>query len=512
MTPQRLIIETLFRIVDKEGRDRDFLLNPVQARLDSALTGRDVIPKARQEGVSTYILARFTALCLSQRNRRCVVISHDRESTQRMLAKVRYFLENLKCPPPEISNLSKNEIVFSRTNSMFFIGTAGSREFGRGDTITNLHCSEAAYWPNPKDLTAGLFQAVPRDGEIFIESTGNGVGNWYHRLCMRAQRGESQWRLHFFSWLDSPEYELDLSPAEEQEILSSLREEWEEPYLVDKLGLSAGRIAWRRLKLEELDYDLTLFKQEYPTTLDECFQASGRSIFRYRLTPTEEWVRTEYALSVLLGHPRPDKHYILGVDTSAGVGQDASCIQVLCLDPLEQVAEWLDDRVEPDVFAGKVALLSEMFNNAPISVENNNHGALVINVLRKEYPHLQVLTSPYTPGEYGIRTTVRTKPLLIGHLRRLLSQGDLIIHSQELASQLSTYIEHENGKLGAEEGCHDDAVMALAMATAHVERLRAAMLPAPTERQGPRDPFLLDSILDELSRRNARLGYPAQVL
>ena len=280
MTAERVIIENMFRIADKDGNDVDFILNTAQSEIDLRLSGRDIIPKARQEGVSSYFLARYTAVCLARRNVRAVVISHETDATQRMLAKVHYFLKNIKGPSAITKNMSKNEITFPKTNSAFYIGTAGSRQFGRGDTITHLHCSEVAFWPDPKKLTAGLFQAVPLSGEIAMESTGNGVGNFYHRTCMRASTGHSRYRMHFLPWHTFNEYTLEVTEEIEKAIMDNLNPEWEEVKLVNDYGLSAGRIAWRRMKLEELDFDLRLFKQEYPMTLDECFQSTGGSIFQ----------------------------------------------------------------------------------------------------------------------------------------------------------------------------------------------------------------------------------------
>jgi hypothetical protein len=49
---------------------------------------------------------------------------------------------------------------------MFYIGTAGARKFGRGDTITDLHCSEVAFWENAKELTAGLL--LPDSFRLFL--------------------------------------------------------------------------------------------------------------------------------------------------------------------------------------------------------------------------------------------------------------------------------------------------------------------------------------------------------
>ncbi|KKL71136.1 hypothetical protein LCGC14_2097960, partial [marine sediment metagenome] len=220
MTPEALIIESLFRIANKEGEDVDFILNPVQKELDGNLTGRDIIPKLRQPGISSYFLARYTAACLRKRNVKAVIISHEGESTQRLLSRCHYFLNNMRGPSPVIGRSGVNIITFPKMDSMIYIGTAGSKKFGRGDTVTHCHCSEYAYWPNPKDILAGLLQAVPMSGEIAIESTGNGVGNDYHRRVMRAYEGRSEWKCHFFGLRDAHnEYTIDLTPAEEQHVL-----------------------------------------------------------------------------------------------------------------------------------------------------------------------------------------------------------------------------------------------------------------------------------------------------
>lgn len=490
MTPERLIIESMFKIVDKDGADVDFLLNPYQSQLDDNLALRNIIPKARQLGMSAYVLARFTARCLHKRNTRAVVISHDKESTQRMLARVHYYLNNLRGPSAVIQNASKNELSFPKTNSVFYIGTAGSRKFGRGDTITDLHCSEIAYWEDPKSLIAGLFQAVPRSsGSIFIESTGNGTGNYYHRACMRAYEGIGRFRLHFFDWLKAAEYRVPLTDDEKADLLADLKVEWEELDSADgkvpgllKRGLSLEQIAFRREKLEEFDYDLQRFKAEYPLTLDECFQASGYSLFSVvPYYPVNEWVCLEkphlWALQDTYKHAGASR-FAIGVDVSGGVRRDRSVIEVVDIFKWEQVAEYVVDNVAPDVLARRIITLGHHFNDAFVCVETNNHGAVTLLKLRsgfgKEgdpdylapYPdHLLYMNDKMGDNllNYGFKTTQRTKPILIGNLRKDFVEG-LVIHSPTLKDELSTFVEDENGKMGAQEGCYDDRVIAIAAA------------------------------------------------
>jgi len=516
MTPEALVIESMFMVDNKEGEDVPFLLNSTQRRIDNDLTGRDLIPKARQEGVSTYFLARYTAACMSKRNVKAVIISHEGDSTQRLLKRCNYFINNIRGPAPVVGRDSINVITFPKTNGMIYIGTAGSRKFGRGDTISHLHCSEYAYWPNPKSLLSGLLQAVPMSGEIAIESTGNGVGNDYHRRVLRAYEGVSQWHCHFFNWIDFDEYKVNLTDEESLRVMSVLSKEWEEDLLARDYGLTAEQIVWRRIKLEEMDYDLRAFKQEYPTTLDECFQAAGDSIFgKIRYVGTKDWKDQGNHLWTLEGHPNPRFTYVIGGDPSGGVGRDNAAAEVFCLDTMQQVGEYAHNRIEPDVFGEKVVDIAKIFNNAYIVIESNNHGPVTLDAIRRtNYDEILLYDMMRASGDYedrtlmklGLRTTARTKPIMIGKLRTALAL-DFTIHSPSLRDELSTFVEHENGKMAAQDGCKDDRVMASACAVMGIERAGLYATPdADRERiRGAyKDPFLLDNIIDEMQGRRGR--------
>ena len=510
MTPEALIIESLFRIANKEGEDVDFILNSVQKELDENLTGRDLIPKLRQPGVSSYFLARYTAACLRKRNVKAVIISHEGESTQRLLSRCHYFLNNLRGPSPVIGRSGMNIITFPKMDSMIYIGTAGSKKFGRGDTVTHCHCSEYAYWPNPKDILAGLLQAVPMSGEIAIESTGNGVGNDYHRRVMRAYEGRSEWKCHFFGLKAYMEYSVKLTSEEEQHVLNTLNSEWEEPQLVES-GLTAEQIIWRRIKLEELDYDIKMFKQEYPITLDECFQASGDSIFhKVKFIPTNLWKSEGNNLHVLDSHPTKGHQYIVGVDPSGGAGRDNATIEVFDLTMGEQVAEYAHNRIEPDALGDKVVDLAEAFNNAFVVVESNNHGPMTLDTIRdRDYPPMLIYSMEQagvsfedrTLMQMGFRTSTRTKPIMIGKLRALLARN-WTIHSPTLNGELSTFIEYEDGKLAGQKGCMDDRVMASACAAIGVEHAQlyagdGQEILDMRSKDPARDPFTLDAVIEE---------------
>ena len=523
-TKERVAIEGLLRVVNKDQQDVDFKLNTAQVKIDEEFQRRLVIPKARQEGVSTYFLARNTIKCLGIKNTRAVVISHDSESTERMLGKVKYFLDNMKGPKALLRNNSKNEITFPKTNSMFYIGTAGSRKFGRGDTITDLHCSEVAYWSDPRTLMSGLLQAVPKGtGCISIESTGNGAGDWYHSLCMRAAKGQSSFKMVFLPWWDFSEYTVRLTPEEEQYILSNLREDLEEPELLANYPITAGQLAWRRVVIEdEMEGDIFRWKMEYPACLDDCFQVAGAGVFqKVKYVETSDWERIDKNLCILKGHPHIDLHYIIGGDVSGGVGKDSSVAEVFCLETEEQVAEYSNDRIDPDIFAHKLADLGRRFNMAYLGVESNNHGILTMKELTtyshehaaQLYPSKLIYRTPAPRRrgakdevkrvvDLGIRTTARSKPYIIGNLRKKLSSG-ITIHSPVLKNELSTFVEYEDGNMGAADNCFDDTVMAAAMAFFVQTKAALVLLDHPVYNivtTPPQNIFSLDSLIYELTK------------
>lgn len=503
-SPYRAVIENMFRIVNKDGVAVDFTLNEVQTRLDANWTRRNIIPKARQGGISSYVIARFVAKCLGEDNRACVVISHEADATRRLLARAHYILDNLKGGvKPELGRRSQNEIFFKKTNSALYIGTAGSRTFGHGDTITDLHLSEAARYPDPDATVRGTFPAAER-GEITVESTGNGVGNWYHRMCVRAQQGRG-FKLHFFSWLDMSDYTIPFATTEDRAAFAaSLEEDYEEPGLLN-LGISLERLHWRRERISiDYDGDLHAFKEAYPTDFDECFQSTGYSFFnKVKYEPSIAWTREDAHMWLLEPHPKPGLTYVIGADPSGGVGGDEAAAEVFCLQTAEQVAEYASAWCEPDVFGGVLAKIAERFNNAYINVERNNHGGTTLSRLLDAHPiylihrgsrgELSTQEILSRLSHYGTNVTPANRGIIIGTARALL-KDTFAIHSPRLKGQLDTFVE-KDGKIGADEGCHDDLVMAAVHALIAVEYAGiASETHESVQRQEEPNPFSFEAL------------------
>lgn len=239
-------IENEFTIINKDRKEVDLILNSAQNELvrkatEMGLT-RFYILKARQLGMSALILALYTVAFLFGKNERIVTIAHEASATMRLFDRVKYYIasfekkNNIKIP---LKYNSRSELVREDNGNTFYIGTAGSKAFGRGDTITKLHLPEFAFFPNPEELLAGVLQALVPDGLAFIETTANGF-NEAKTFWDKTQMGETGFCGLFFG----PQYEYT------QEQLEQKKKE-------------LGR----------------LFTQEYPMDAEEAFLTSGDLYF-----------------------------------------------------------------------------------------------------------------------------------------------------------------------------------------------------------------------------------------
>jgi len=306
------------KVKNKSGHLVPFELNRAQKYVHQQVeeqkrkTGRirALIPKARQGGLSTYVSGRFYRNNNRKSNKSTFILSHQSTTTGALFNMVDRYHEN--CPDPVkpkavVSN--KRQLKFEN-GSEYTVGTAGSGDVGRGFTTQYLHLSEAAFFENTDDIQTGILQSVADedDTEIFVESTGNGVGNWFYQACMDALNGKGDYIVIFIPWFFMDEYRAALPhdfliTPEEQ----SLKELYE---------LDDQQIYWRRKKIETLGSDWK-FKQEYPSNVMECFQTSGDP-----LVNAEMAMRARKAKIV----PNPQTPLIMGVDPKGSGGDSADIV------------------------------------------------------------------------------------------------------------------------------------------------------------------------------------------
>jgi intein/homing endonuclease len=261
-----------------------FILNPPQQQLLKELGGNDIILKARQEGISSLIAAMFAVDFITIENIRCVIISHEDKATQRLFDRVRFFLDSMKKTfpgelPYRLTRSSTHELKNEVKNSYYYIGTAGARAFGHGETINDLHVSELSRWPEQEKMMTGLMQAVPKDGRIIIETTANGYGDYFNKLWTQNKETQYPFKTHFIPWFKLPEYVLPASGLTTQDLID------EEKELITNYGLTLEQLAWRRWKINQMGGDFRdpktwdIFKEQFPSTAEEAFIVSGNPVW-----------------------------------------------------------------------------------------------------------------------------------------------------------------------------------------------------------------------------------------
>lgn len=149
---------------------------------------------------------------------------------------------------------------------------------------------------------------------------------------------------------------------------------------------------------------------------------------------------------------------------------DYSCAQVLTVPDGLQVAEW-HGHVDPDRFGDILVALGKRYNKAYIGVERNNHGLTTLtSMLHSGYPNMHIQhdiehrSGSKQTKKLGWLTTGKSKPKIIDRLAAELRDGTHGICSKELIDEMKRYQIGDNGSYNAQDGYHDDRVMARAIA------------------------------------------------
>ncbi|QJC52908.1 hypothetical protein HGI30_15925 [Paenibacillus albicereus] len=531
--PREYIQERLF-IRNKTKQVVPLRFNPIQELYWNDKTNRDIILKPRQLGFSTLTLARFFECVINEENVNAAVVAHDADSTQKLFQTVQLMYERLPEAKKEQLNNGKNrpkygnrkEFYFIGVNSRISVGTAGSPGFGRGQTFNYVLCSEVAFWPNPEELMTGLLQAVPPDGEIVIESTANGVGNYYHQTYEDAKRGGNNWRAHFYAWFQHPEYLLPLAAGERLEY------DEEEQQLVQRYGLSPEQIKWRRWKISEMPQTPDRskedqFRQEYPANDLEAFLMTGTPVFDSRKVMARiELLRVRYedqrkagegpvrgsfvyqytqerivdssirfvpdpnGVCTIYKHPEPRRPYAMGGDTSEG-GKDYSAGQMLDNITGEQVAVW-HGHSDTDLYAKQMYCFGKHYGYALLGIEMNFDLHPIKELERLGYwrqyrrENLDDINEP-EQTKHGFRTTKVTRPVIIAELVTVVRESIELINDLATLHEMLSFVRGPTGKPEAAAGKHDDLILSLAIA--HQARGQQSMQMEPEVYYDPADDY-----------------------
>lgn len=494
----KFIIETGFRVVDKNRDEIPFIFNNNQNKFYYSRTPRDDVLKGGQFGMSTLILAMFTVKFMFLPNVWSVSISHEAEATRRLFSKVDYWLNPKNMadwirPFVRFSEDTQKNIVNEINNARFYIGTAGARAFGRGDTIHYAHLSEISRWQDSGAIVTGILRAMPMTSEketwAVKETTANGQGNYHHIEWQREKRGETdeltkhKFTPHFLSWLDQEEYRIKDAQIPDDDYND------EELYIKERFGADDEQLVWRRNMIGQLGSEdgrtpEEIFKQEFPLDDEEAFLFSGNPVFSPQKVKAYKAVAEE---PVLVGNligvvpqqifdenekgslkiyepPDTEGQYVIFGDV--GQFSDYCSAHVYDRRSWEMVAHF-HARIRSNQFGKELNILGHFYNKALIAVEANNMGQSTIDkLIDLSYPYLYKRKrldkiNKREVDEYGWYTTEQTKALIIGNLQALLMSEEAHIPDMDTLNEMGTYVRTATGKMEANEGCFDDRVISV---------------------------------------------------
>lgn len=455
--------EKLLTIRTKAAGKAPLIANPAQQLFEERHGTENIVLKARQMGLSTWIAGRFLLRTLSRKGTSTLMVAHTRESAAALFTMVGRMWQHLPDWLQEEAGKGRRnvcEMTFPNIDSEFRIASAGEANAGRGLSVQNLHCSEVARWPgDPSDTLAGLRAALAPGGQLVLESTPNGAYGCFHAEWQAAP--STGMVRHFFPWWLEPGYQG--APATQ---LSQ-----EELELRQREGLSAEQIGFRRELRRRFG---ALCVQEFAEDAVSCFRSSGSCFFdpaaleQYRCALQPAWeFQPATGLQIWLP-PVRTRRYIVSADAAGGGSTgDFAAVQVVDRETGVQCAE-LQARLSPRDLASTAAKLARDYNGALLAVERNNHGAAVVAYLEKELAGSTVPIRLYEGRDKmpGWLTDAASRPRMLGDLAALLSAESGLFRSERLLGECRSFVTDAHGRPAAAPGAHDDLVMSMAIAQA----------------------------------------------
>lgn len=512
-------------IKDKiSGDDKPFILNAPQRRITALLESdrlagkpmRMIMLKARQWGGST-LIQMYMAWIQSyhRRNWHSLICAHvkDTAATIRgMYSKVlsRYPVQLWDGDEPprfECYERSSNVREIAGRGCRVTIGSSENQEAVRGADYAMAHLSEVAFWndspaKSPDKFIRAICGAIAMAplSLVVMESTANGIGNYFHQEWCRSKAGKSDKRAVMVPWYEIEIYRQPLTRKELPKLWESM--DAYERGLWDK-GLTLEMINWYHNKRREYPSH-TMMQAEYPTDDTEAFVNTGHNLFpneqiealrancRPPLLTGEVEGTDSNGPGTLLGvrfHPSStgclkvweepqacNNRYVVAVDIGGrSASSDWSVIAVINNSGGKPsiAAQWRG-HTDHDRLTWKSAAIARWYNNALLVIESNtletentegDNSLYVLSRLRDHYRNLYIRSTDdgQSGSRVGFHTNRATKSLVINDLIARVRDGDYTERDTDACDELAVYELKAGGTYGAKAGYHDDILMTRAI-------------------------------------------------
>ncbi len=449
-----------------------------QAACEGDAKQRQVRLKARQLGWTTLATGgAFWSAFFYEHHPWLVTAQGEKEAADTLSTKIKIPYSLLpvwmRKRGAQVTQETQEVMQFDNGSRVMVVPSTSSA--GRGQAIFGALMDEAAFMPDSDELFAAIDPMCY--GPLFMFSTANGMGNFFHATWLESQLEDSEWKGKFHPWSNRPG-----------------RDE-----------------AWYEAQKRKYRGREHLFFQEFPSTPEEAFMRSGRTALPMDLLRDDEhWCPPRYRVDLGIlrtvwdkglsieqeiahavipedqtrdmelhvwqepyverdddGRPRRDPNYVVGVDVAEGLDHgDFSAISVLDANTGEQCAT-VKSHIPVHDLADYAEFLGYWYHTALVGVERNNHGLLPLSQLQdRAYPRMyrmesiaQIKTGDRTV-RYGYHTNKATKPKMVNDFNQYLIDGWILLHDARFLHEASTFLSDGKGGYGASVANHDDLVMA----------------------------------------------------
>lgn len=481
-----------------------------------------ILLKARQLGWSTWVQSAIFQRTISTPLTRSLVIADEKDRSAHIFGMS--VLAKNKLPwwmRPEVQNERVGDLLhFDRKeaeerinnpglNSTLYVDAANKPTgSSRGKTLHNLHASEIASYQNPQVLTSDIIPTVPKTNPntfCVLEGTANESRTPYFRRMWRAaMEGRVRFRPIFAAWWKEPSYSIPFRTAVERE---AFKRDDDEDQLAEKVRaefnyeITDEQLNWRRIEraeFEAVEEDPDQFEQEYPSYPEAAFRPRGMCYFpRKKLKQIEvrdvrppifygdirvenkvpKFIQYKPPLTVeeapllIWEWPNTRDIYYQGSDPSEGIsGKDYSALSMFRIprtrgEQIRQVLEYRD-YVPPKQFAPIACSLGHFYNTCELSPEVNTLTEFIGNIRHIfNYPKIyrwrraDKATNAMTMF-VGWETNYKSRFDLMTRFRSLMIEDSIVIKSQRLINECSTFVDDGSGRWEATGDNHDDLLFA----------------------------------------------------
>ena len=396
--------------------------------------------KARQLGISTITAAYVAWLMMFHRDKNVLVIATKFQTAANLVKKVKSIHKHL----PDWMRISDiaidNRTSFELSNGSQIKASSTSSDAGRSEALSFLVIDEAAHVEGLDELWTGLYPTLSTGGRCIALSTPNGVGNWFHKICVEAESGTNDFNLLTLPW--------DVHPDRDKEWFEKETKNMSRRQIAQELECNFNMSGETVFHSEDMEYiRASLCDPKYKTGFDRNL-----------------WIWQEYDAN---------SSYMLSSDVARGDGQDYSSFHIFKLETNEIVAEY-KGKPTPDVYANMVNEVAKEYGDCMVVIENNTVGWAVLDKLQ-EYNCPNIYFSKKSTHEYvdplmadtsgvvpGFTTSMKTRPLVIAKMEEFVRNKLITIKSKRLFNEMKTFVWH-NGKPQAMKKHNDDLIMACAI-------------------------------------------------